>query len=219
VYYYLKKTNLIIFIKLLKMNKLNEIQIFLLSHNLERKLLMNRLNETQIHQVLPFVFLGGIHNIQNKKYLDDLKIKTILNMIKYSSKNYFMKPYYKYFHIGWDDDSYQSIINDLYNIANIIHRNVKKKKNILVHCIAGASRSPTAIVAYMILYLQMNVDYSYDLLYKKRCVVDCSNDNFKGQMILFQEKVFKVYGKHLQLTLPFFTINFINLIQEYLWTH
>jgi protein tyrosine phosphatase len=179
---------------------------------------MNRLNETEIHQVLPYVFLGGDHRIRNKKYLDDLKIKSILNMIKWSPKNYFMKPYYKYFHIGWNDDWDQEIMDDLYNIAHIIHRNVKRKKNILVHCQQGASRSPTAIVAYMILYLQMNVDYSYTLLNSKRCVVDRSNDHFKGKMIDFQIKIFNLYTKHLKLYTKHFDNKTINLIQEYLWT-
>lgn len=77
----------------------------------------NRLNETQIHQVLPYVYLGGSHRVEDRKYLDELKIRTILNMIKYSPTCYFLKPYYKYYHIGWDDDPRQEIIDDLYLIA------------------------------------------------------------------------------------------------------
>lgn len=176
---------------------------------------LNRLNYTEIHQIFPCIYLGGDYKITNRKYLDKYKIKAIINCIKYSPTSYFLKPYYKYLYIPWDDDPSQNIFKHLDKITNFIHRCVKHNLNILIHCGEGISRSPTAICSYMIKYLRMDVKYSINLLYQKRCVVN-PNNGFIEQLHQYQIKNYKLISKHIYKTTKF-KCSILYLIQLYLW--
>lgn len=173
------------------------------------------MNYNEIHQIFPFIYLGGSQHISDKKYLDKLKIKAIINCIKFSPKSYFLKPYYKYIHIKWNDDPLQNILYDLDQITNFIYRCVSHKINILIHCEEGISRSPTAICSYMIKYLRMNTKYSCDLLYQKRCVVN-PNEGFIDQLIKYEKRHYQLISKHIY-RITKFKCSILYLIQLYLW--
>lgn len=177
----------------------------------------NRLNYTLIHQIFPHVFLGGTHHVKDKDFLDNLKIHAIVNCLKYSGSSDFLRPYFKYHHVPWNDDPDQDILQDLDLAARFIHRHVKRGLNVLIHCQAGASRSPTIIVGYMISFLQMTSTYSYNYLYSKRCVVN-PNHGFKKQILTYQERQYQLCEKQIKRVLKDVPQLIIILIQTYQWT-
>ena len=61
-----------------------------------------------------------------------------------------------------------------------------KKSGVLVHCLAGVSRSVTVTVAYLMSSMSLSLNDAYD--YVKRCKPNISpNFNFMGQLLDFEK--------------------------------
>lgn len=85
------------------------------------------------------------------------------------------------------DDSEMSLYEHFEPTYNFINENLSNKKNVLVHCFAGYSRSPTIVIAYMLKQFKMNVFDAYSYVYRyRRCR---PNDGFWNQLIRFQEDI------------------------------
>jgi len=63
--------------------------------------------------------------------------------------------------------------------VDVIHAN--RKENILVHCNAGVSRSPTIVIAYLMIAMQLSYDEAYDKVKKARSCIR-PNDGFVKQL-------------------------------------
>lgn len=61
-----------------------------------------------------------------------------------------------------------------------------QKRGVLVHCLAGVSRSVTLTVAYLMSSMSLSLNDAYD--YVKRCKPNISpNFNFMGQLLDFEK--------------------------------
>ena len=61
-----------------------------------------------------------------------------------------------------------------------------KKQGVLVHCLAGISRSVTVTVAYLMYTMNMSMDDAYDFLRRSRPNIS-PNFNFMGQLKDFEQ--------------------------------
>lgn len=84
-----------------------------------------------------------------------------------------------------DEDNYPlSMYFD--EIADFIHEGLKNNGRVLVHCAYGASRSPTAILAYLIKFKKMKFEEALEMMKDKRSVVD-PNPGFIEQLEKYQQ--------------------------------
>ncbi len=85
-------------------------------------------------------------------------------------------------HVFLVDDIPGAKIN--FALLNSIHENLKKRKNCLIHCFAGISRSPTVIIAYLMKYHNMDFESAYNHV---KSIRDCINPNegFVHQLLDF----------------------------------
>lgn len=60
-----------------------------------------------------------------------------------------------------------------------------KKEKILVHCLAGQSRSATIVVAYLMKYQNLTVEQALQIVQEKRIYAN-PNKGFRQQLALFQ---------------------------------
>ena len=76
--------------------------------------------------------------------------------------------------------------------ADFIHKHVENNKGthhyVMIHCFAGASRSPTITAAYLIKYKEMTSENALDLLSSKRNVA-YPKQYFKEQLTIFEKTV------------------------------
>ncbi|KAL0134246.1 hypothetical protein PUN28_001205 [Cardiocondyla obscurior] len=72
-----------------------------------------------------------------------------------------------------------NILSAIKKCVGIIHANLKE--NILVHCNAGVSRSPTIVIAYLMIIKKLSYDEAYDIVKKERSCIR-PNDGFVKQL-------------------------------------
>jgi hypothetical protein len=70
--------------------------------------------------------------------------------------------------------------------------------NIMVHCLAGVSRSVSLVIAYFIKYRHMSYDEAYQLIKSKRKIIH-PNDGFISQLKRYHEKMSQ-HGKNRSMS-------------------
>ena len=62
------------------------------------------------------------------------------------------------------------------------------KRGVLVHCLAGISRSVTVTVAYLMHHLHLTFNEAFSLVKRKKANIS-PNFNFLGQLLDYQERL------------------------------
>ena len=128
------------------------------------------------------IYLGSSINAANYKELKDIGITCIINVTKAIS-NYYedYEDEFDYYRISVEDIENESIINNLDLVYKYIDKQIKKNKKILIHCFAGRSRSAAVVLFYLIKKYKLNIKEAYDLILKKRHVVNI-NKSFYNEI-------------------------------------
>lgn len=132
------------------------------------------------------LFLGSITNANDKKFIENEKIKYVVNTafenklinndITIKVNNFNLKD-----HIDEKIDNY---FDDMFNIINYCRlQNV----NILICCKKGISRSATIIIAYLMKYNNMNFNDAYLYVKRKRNIIE-PNLGFILKLEQFEKK-------------------------------
>lgn len=121
--------------------------------------------------IIDNIYIGSAHNAANKKLLDRLNIKYIINVTA-EITNYFINEI-EYSNYVIYDDNKQSIFNYLDDSYKKIKEYQQKNNGfILIHCFMGASRSATILAYYLIKEKGLNVKEAYDFIKNKRNLVN-----------------------------------------------
>lgn len=84
-------------------------------------------------------------------------------------------------------DNSEQILHKFFDEAHqFIDEARRKKSNILVHCLAGISRSPTIAIAYIMRVNSLRLQEAYNLVKQCRPQID-PNLNFMGQLMLYDK--------------------------------
>lgn len=119
--------------------------------------------------ILKYVWVGGRKAAEDKERLHKFGIVNILNVTCQLSN---MHPEdFNYKRIEIEDMAQALIIHHFEEGACFINESIKSKSSILVHCMAGQSRSVSMIIAYLILFRKMELTDALQLIRKSRpCV-------------------------------------------------
>jgi protein-tyrosine phosphatase len=109
---------------------------------------MDHFTEGYITEILPHLYLGDIYVSQNHSTLQEHNIKHIVNVSNLPS--YITFPGIEYKHIPVYDFPTQNISRYFHETNTFIAEKRAKGENVLVHCMAGISRSVSVVLAYMI---------------------------------------------------------------------
>lgn len=90
--------------------------------------------------------------------------------------------------IRCDDTSEDDILKHFPSTNQFITEAFREKGKVLVHCLAGVSRSPTVVAAYLIWAAGMRRDEALDLLRERRGVVE-PNPGFIEQLGVYESMV------------------------------
>ena len=123
------------------------------------------------------IFIGNISSVisttKSNDILEERNIKVVIsalseeeyedNMI--AEQNF---PDIEWYKIVIDDDQNEDISKYFYTVHTIISNALSNKKNVIVHCAAGMSRSPTLVIAYLMIENKWRLEEAYNYIKAKR---------------------------------------------------
>ncbi|XP_014671182.1 PREDICTED: dual specificity protein phosphatase 8-like [Priapulus caudatus] len=150
-------------------------------------------------KILPFLFLGTHDDALNQQALSVLGISYVLNVTGNCSRSDFVQD--NYFLRIPVNDNYSDKLLPWFDIAfQFLDKVHESHECVLVHCMAGVSRSPTFAIGYIMKHVQMSSDEAYRYVKDKRPVIS-PNFNFLGQLLEW-ERVLRSRGYKIQSGTP-----------------
>lgn len=138
-------------------------------------------------QILPFLYLGTKQDSESFELLSKLRIKYVLNVTP-NIPNCFENNGIKYMQIPIMDHWSQNLAAFFPEAIEFIDEARRAKCGILVHCLAGVSRSVTVTVAYLMQKLCLSLNDAYDFVKERKSNIS-PNFNFMGQLKEFEQKL------------------------------
>lgn len=132
------------------------------------------------------LFLGCQSDASNADLLESLKIKYILNVSEDLPNTFEDDATFSYKRIPITDHWSQDLSQFFPEAIAFIDEALEKKQGILVHCLAGISRSVTVTVAYLMQKRRWSLNDAYDFVKQRKTNVS-PNFNFMGQLLDFEK--------------------------------
>ncbi len=139
-----------------------------------------------INEIKDGLWLGDNYAANNVEDLKKKGIKKILTVMNQTGPIYKSEDGFIHKKFELSDFESENIIKYFGECLNFIDG----KEKVLVHCMAGASRSATIIIAYLMWKDKMKYDDALDFVQKKRFIV-YPNEGFREQLKLFENELKK----------------------------
>ncbi|ESO87313.1 hypothetical protein LOTGIDRAFT_107379, partial [Lottia gigantea] len=138
-------------------------------------------------RILPFLYLGSQRDALSKEIAQINGITYVLNVSLTCPKPaYIQDAHFKRIPIN---DNYSERMVPFFKEAFQFLDMVRESNGcVLVHCLAGISRSPTLAIAYVMRHLKMMSEDAYRYVKDKRPTIS-PNFNFLGQLLDYEKKL------------------------------
>uniref|UniRef100_A0A4W3HTB4 Dual specificity protein phosphatase n=1 Tax=Callorhinchus milii TaxID=7868 RepID=A0A4W3HTB4_CALMI len=136
-------------------------------------------------QILPYLYLGCAKDSTNLDVLGKYGIRYILNVTPNLPNMFENDGEFKYKQIPISDHWSQNLSQFFPEAISFIDEARAKHCGVLVHCLAGISRSVTVTVAYLMQKLNLSLNDAYDFVKRKKSNIS-PNFNFMGQLLDFE---------------------------------
>uniref|UniRef100_A0A1I7X9D1 protein-tyrosine-phosphatase n=1 Tax=Heterorhabditis bacteriophora TaxID=37862 RepID=A0A1I7X9D1_HETBA len=141
-------------------------------------------------QILPFLYLGSQQDALDTEEMKRRKITYVVNLSVGCPRATAITNDDNFLRIPVND-SYQEKLSPHFEKAWDFLEHVRKTNNIvLIHCLAGISRSPTLAISYVMRYKNMSSEDAYKLVKEKRPSIS-PNFNFMGQLLEYEQQLIK----------------------------
>lgn len=155
-------------------------------------------------EILPWLILGRRETASNLQELLRMNVTHILNMTS-DFPNLF-DPHFVYHKVPVRDSTEEDIGKHFQGIVSFIQRVKDCQGKIYVHCSAGASRAPTAILAYLVYHCEVTLVDAYQFVTAKRGVVK-PNTHFLFQLAMLEVQLFQECSVYYHQDWRFFEFN------------
>jgi len=139
-------------------------------------------------KILDNIYLGGIDSANDYEALEKIGIKNIISVIAGFSPSYPDK--FDYLVLNALDTTNTNLLEYFDITYAVIDNAVENDKKILIHCIAGRSRSVTILAAYLIKKYGMSVKNAILSIKNKRSIIE-PNLYFINQLYEYYNKLYK----------------------------
>jgi len=134
--------------------------------------------------ILPGLYLGSWRDATNQEWLKQTGISVIVSALTRSEFRDYMLPLdlevRDVYHIEVDD-CHEEVIHPHFRLVhNIIQSAHKEGKQVLIHCAGGISRSPTLVIAYLMLEKAWSFQEALTYVLMRREIDP--NDGFRQQL-------------------------------------
>jgi len=140
-------------------------------------------------EIVPLLFLSGFLPSIHKKKLQTLQIKSIINVTADFPIPF--PEHFNYLKIPIQDTESVNIYQYFEKTSDLIDRSIQMKEPILVHCMAGISRSSTIVVAYLMKHKKLDLKSAFLLVRKNRPII-APNKGFFRQLLIYEKQLFGV---------------------------
>ncbi|XP_074554807.1 dual specificity protein phosphatase 16 [Halichoeres trimaculatus] len=148
-------------------------------------------------RILPHLYLGCQRDVLNKDLMQQNDIAYVLNASNTCPKPDFI-PESHFLRVPVNDSFCEKILPWLDRSVEFIEKAKASNARVLVHCLAGISRSATIAIAYIMKRMDMNLDEAYRFVKEKRPTIS-PNFNFLGQLLDFEKKIKTPHGTDAKL--------------------
>ncbi|KFM77964.1 Dual specificity protein phosphatase 8, partial [Stegodyphus mimosarum] len=138
-------------------------------------------------RILPFLYLGSQFDAMNRDLLKDHNITYELNVSTTCPQPEFV-PEGHFMRIPVNDTYSEKLLPYFPEAFNFLDKVREGSGCVLVHCLAGISRSPTVAIAYVMRYLRLSSDDGYRYVKSKRPTIS-PNFNFLGQLLEYEKQL------------------------------
>jgi protein-tyrosine phosphatase len=139
---------------------------------------MSRIDET--------VWLGSYMSLGDPEHPVDVVISALCQSEVDSYRIKMHVGSKEWVHIPVEDSETQDISQYFLQAIQTIEKAKQEGKQVLVHCAAGVSRSPTLVIAYLMWSRKMSRKEAYEYVSDKRPIID-PNDGFMDQLAIFED--------------------------------
>ncbi|XP_066969459.1 dual specificity protein phosphatase 7-like [Macrobrachium rosenbergii] len=139
-------------------------------------------------EILPHLYLGNAKNSGDRDALNRHKIRYIINVTPNLPNVFEECGNYKYMQIPIADHWSQNLASFFPKAIQFIEEAREAGVGVLVHCLAGISRSVTITVAYLMYKKKLNLEEAYEYVRVKKANI-APNFNFMGQLQDFQQQL------------------------------
>ena len=138
------------------------------------------------------IFIGNAHSVignyatRDPDILEERNIKVVISALTEEEYEDYMIAKEDFPDIDWhrlviDDDKDEKISQHFFDVHTIISEALNKNKNVIVHCAAGMSRSPTLVIAYLMIENRWSYEAAYNYVRSRRSIVE-PNIGFAKQL-------------------------------------
>eukprot|EP00050_Salpingoeca_kvevrii_P013147 m.27013 g.27013 ORF g.27013 m.27013 type:complete len:343 (+) comp4702_c0_seq1:881-1909(+) len=136
-------------------------------------------------EILPHLLVGAENHAADHDLLKSLRITAILNMTP-NCPNHF-EGIFEYKNIPVRDTWNQNLANYFEDAFNFINRCKENGGRVLIHCVAGISRSPSITIAYIMKENSISLGEAYAFVKNKRPSIS-PNLDFMGELQAYERK-------------------------------
>jgi len=152
------------------------------------------------------IFIGNAYSVignyatREADLLDALQISVVISALTEEEYEDYMISREDFPGIAWhrfviDDDQDEKISEHFFTVYKIISQALTDNKNVIVHCAAGMSRSPTLVIAYLMIENRWCYEEAFNFVKRRRPIAE-PNIGFVKQLKALEYKL-KSY-KHLK---------------------
>ncbi|XP_067403028.1 dual specificity protein phosphatase 9 [Emydura macquarii macquarii] len=139
-------------------------------------------------QILPHLYLGSARDSANMETLARLGIRYVLNVTPNLPNLFEEQDGFHYKQIPISDHWSQNLARFFPEAIAFIDEALAQNSGVLVHCLAGVSRSVTVTVAYLMQHLSLPLNDAYELVKRKKADIS-PNFSFMGQLLDFEREL------------------------------
>jgi len=143
----------------------------------------------EANEIVGGLYLGNINSVYDLKTLKNIGIKNIISIIAG-----FQPPFPEHFNylvINALDNENTDLTKNFEETNKFIEEAFENNEKILIHCMAGRSRSASIVIAYLIKVFGINVKTSIDILKTKRAIIE-PNKSFIIQLENYYNSLYKI---------------------------
>ncbi|CAJ0959650.1 unnamed protein product, partial [Mesorhabditis belari] len=136
-------------------------------------------------QILPFLYLGSQQDALDQETLKKHNITYVLNLSLTCPKSDILQSDEHFMRIPVNDNYQEKLLPYFVQAFNFLEKVRERGAVVLIHCLAGISRSPTVAISYIMRHKKMGSDEAYRFVKSKRESIS-PNFNFMGQLLEYE---------------------------------